>query len=68
MIGTDATIVIVARIEKGVTMLEPWFAALANAVDADLVAALEFCKIFCNSYCNVLSFGYEELYRNTSNH
>src|SRR5690606_35586556 len=67
MIGTDATIVIVARIDIGVTEDAPRFCELAKA-DAAVIAACEFCKIFCSSYCSVLSLMFDELYSMTSNH
>lgn len=67
--GTEATIVIVARTDNGVTVfccapLAPWI--IPSRLEVPEVV-LEFCKIFCSSYCSVLNSMCEELYKNTSN-
>lgn len=68
MIGTLATMVIVARIEVGVTVaLLPCAFAKASAAEELDIAVLDVDSIFISSYCSVLRLGVEELYRKTSN-
>ncbi|MNN75836.1 hypothetical protein D3C81_1921640 [compost metagenome] len=69
MMGTEATIVMVARTDSGVIRF--CWAPLAPEIIPSMLdcpeVVLEFCRIFCSSYCSVLNLMWEELYRNTSN-
>ncbi|MNY66773.1 hypothetical protein D3C86_2042520 [compost metagenome] len=68
MMGRLTTMVIVERMDVGVTVFAPALALLANtsATVCD-VCVFVFCKIFINSYCSVLRFSFDELYKKTSN-